>query len=198
MADEWYFMKSGRKIGPLSSKTIVDLAASGKLLPTDSIQKKGAAAWQEASAVKGLFPKAPAPATAVNEDDGFAEELPDATDEGEDLPLAPPPSIPPQPSPKDKGALSAPKYKYLDWYIASSRSIARIVFALFAIAGLTPFIFGVMSANAKGIGYGALMTLLTLPIAAIIGYLIYMIQMAGADFLSAVRDIEENTRSRTA
>lgn len=60
MADEWFFMKNGRKMGPLSSKAIVELAAAGRLLPTDSVQKKGSATWQEASAIKGLFPQSPA------------------------------------------------------------------------------------------------------------------------------------------
>ena len=111
MADEWYFMKSGRKIGPLSSKTIVELAASGKLLPTDRIQKKGAASWQEASSVKGLFTKDEVPATAANEDHEFAEAVPDATipaitREVEGSPLPPPPSIPRQPGQNDKEALS--------------------------------------------------------------------------------------------
>jgi hypothetical protein len=105
MADEWYFMKNGRKMGPLSSKTIVDLAASGKLLPTDSIQKKGAATWQEASAVKGLFPKSPIPETIPTNPDDSAEPFLDAALPVEDSSLTPPP-IPRQTIPKDKVILS--------------------------------------------------------------------------------------------
>ena len=202
MADEWYFMKNGRKIGPLSSKAIVDLAASGKLVPTDGIQKKGATSWQEASTVKGLFPKPPVPPTAVIESADLEEPLPGSTTAFGNSPLTTPPAIPIAANIGNDAALTVQRYKYLDWYITSSRMIARILFALIAVTGLYPFLIELMAAlvggKSDGLATGLVVTLFTLPFAAIIGYLTYMVQMAGADFLSAVRDIEENTRSRSA
>lgn len=142
MPDEWYFMKSGRKIGPLSSKTIVDLAASGKLLPTDRIQKKGAASWEEAGAVKGLFPNVSVPATASSEFGEFAEALPDAVAPLEDSPSTPPPPNSRPPSPKDKGALSP----HAD--MTAFDIILRVVGLLLIIGGIVWF------AVMLGQGYG--------------------------------------------
>lgn len=197
MADEWYFMKNGRKIGPLSSKSIVDLAASGKLLPTDSIQKKGATTWQEASAVKGLFPQAPA-ALETTIAELQAEPPADAMPPCEQSMPPRPPAIPLAASDGAVAPLSIRKYKHLDWYIASSRSIARIVFALVAMTGLYPLLLAFLGQKSDGILTGPVFTLFAFPFTFLVGYLLYMVQMAGADFLSAIRDIEENTRIRSS
>jgi len=52
---EWYYSKDGEKQGPVTSKQLKELAASGQLQPTDSVWKEGMKEWAEAKAVKGLF-----------------------------------------------------------------------------------------------------------------------------------------------
>lgn len=92
------------------------------------------------------------------------------------------------------------KYKYLDWYIESARFIAAVVFGLFIIAGLSPLVYAVTfsaaSGSTKELKGAAVLTVITLPLCGLLGYLSFMVQMAWADFLAVIRDIEENTRLR--
>lgn len=64
MASAWFYQIDGNKHGPVSSTELAGLARSGKLKPTDLVQKEGMAEWQPAGRVKGLFPSAAAPAPA--------------------------------------------------------------------------------------------------------------------------------------
>lgn len=62
MAKEWYYSKDGgdRK-GPVTSKQLKELAASGELDPTDLVWAEGRDEWKPASGLKGLFPQPSAP-----------------------------------------------------------------------------------------------------------------------------------------
>lgn len=56
MADEWHYSAGGRPpIGPVSAGELRELAAAGRLAPTDLVWKEGLAEWVPASKLKGLF-----------------------------------------------------------------------------------------------------------------------------------------------
>ncbi len=61
MAKEWYYSQNGQRHGPVSSADLKQLAASGKLHPTDHVWKEGMDKWAAARSVKGLFPPGGAP-----------------------------------------------------------------------------------------------------------------------------------------
>jgi len=61
----WYYMKDGRRIGPIDGKALKRVAASGALLPTDQVWTDGQPVWIPASSVRGLFPAAPDAALAT-------------------------------------------------------------------------------------------------------------------------------------
>ena len=55
MATDWYYSRGGQQHGPVSVSELKQLAASGKLLPSDLVWKDGMDEWAPASKVKGLF-----------------------------------------------------------------------------------------------------------------------------------------------
>jgi hypothetical protein len=55
MADQWYFARGKEKFGPFTAAKLKELAAQGRLLPTDMLHKEGMPKWVPASSVKGLF-----------------------------------------------------------------------------------------------------------------------------------------------
>jgi hypothetical protein len=65
MGLEWYYQQNGQKHGPISGASLKQLAAAGKLQPTDHVWKEGMTKWLPARSVKGLFPAAPAPVATV-------------------------------------------------------------------------------------------------------------------------------------
>jgi hypothetical protein len=65
MGKEWHYARDGKQSGPLSSTELKQLAASGKLKSDDLIWKEGMDNWVEARSVKGLFPSATAPFSAM-------------------------------------------------------------------------------------------------------------------------------------
>ena len=54
MAIEWHYTQNGNQHGPVSSSELKQLAASGKLLPSDLVWKEGMDEWISASKVKDL------------------------------------------------------------------------------------------------------------------------------------------------
>ncbi|MBL8794538.1 MAG: DUF4339 domain-containing protein [Planctomycetia bacterium] len=58
---QWYYARGGKAFGPYSSAQLRELAGTGKLLPTDQVQRVGATHWVAAAQVKHLFAKPPAP-----------------------------------------------------------------------------------------------------------------------------------------
>ncbi len=73
MAGQWHYQHDGRRHGPVTGVDLKELAAAGKLLPTDLIWKEGMDKWVPARGLKGLFPEgaakpvaaAPVPARVV-------------------------------------------------------------------------------------------------------------------------------------
>jgi hypothetical protein len=66
MADRWYYGYDEKKFGPLSARLLRYLAASGQLLPSDTVWKEGIEKGVLARDVKNLFPPTPALATPVS------------------------------------------------------------------------------------------------------------------------------------
>ena len=55
MAGGWYYAHEGSKIGPVSGEHLKELAASGAVLPTDTVWKAGVEAGVFANRIKNLF-----------------------------------------------------------------------------------------------------------------------------------------------
>jgi NAD-dependent dihydropyrimidine dehydrogenase PreA subunit len=66
-ADEWYYSQNGHAVGPMRAKELKQLAANGRIAPTDFVCRAGDEKWIPAHKVRGLFPApqaAPAPKPA--------------------------------------------------------------------------------------------------------------------------------------
>lgn len=63
----WFYAHDGQTGGPVSVSQLRQLAASGRLLPTDRIRKEDMDRWAKARAVKGLFTAADQPSTTAAE-----------------------------------------------------------------------------------------------------------------------------------
>ena len=57
MATLWYYGRAGKRLGPVSSAQLKDIAASGNLGPADLVWKDGMTDWVAANRIKGLFPE---------------------------------------------------------------------------------------------------------------------------------------------
>jgi hypothetical protein len=55
MMADWFCLKDGQQVGPISTGKLHELAISGELIPEDMISKAGANAWIAAGSVNGLF-----------------------------------------------------------------------------------------------------------------------------------------------
>lgn len=55
MADEWYYIKGGNKLGPVTTSRLRDMATSGQLLLDDLVWKQGLSEWKPARQITGLF-----------------------------------------------------------------------------------------------------------------------------------------------
>lgn len=68
MAGQWFVGSGGARSGPFTEEQMRQLAASGRLAPTDLVWREGMAGWQRASSLAQLFTAAPAapPAPASN------------------------------------------------------------------------------------------------------------------------------------
>ncbi|MBI2806128.1 MAG: SEL1-like repeat protein [Planctomycetes bacterium] len=58
-AEEWYYAKDGKKLGPCSVPQLKELAAKGQLAAADLVWKVGLAQWVPAQTIKGLFSTMP-------------------------------------------------------------------------------------------------------------------------------------------
>ena len=63
MAAEWYYIKGGKQLGPVSQQDLQDMAASGGLKPTDLVWTDGMPEWIPASQVKQLRQSAAGPSS---------------------------------------------------------------------------------------------------------------------------------------
>ena len=89
MADQWYYAKGEKKLGPFSSAEFKELADSGRLLPTDTIWKEGIDKGVPASKVKNLFSKLPTALAPAPTEQSPASESPKETAENAELHGAP-------------------------------------------------------------------------------------------------------------
>jgi GYF domain 2 len=64
MASFWYYRKNGTQYGPVASRELKAMAASGKLIPTDMISREDLSGWRTAGSAKGLFTPVDSPAIA--------------------------------------------------------------------------------------------------------------------------------------
>lgn len=58
MAQQWFYSSSGKKTGPIPTEELLELIASGRLTPTDVVQRQGTQKWVPIISVEGLAPKA--------------------------------------------------------------------------------------------------------------------------------------------
>jgi hypothetical protein len=55
MATQWYCRLMGTELGPFTSKQLLEMARSHRLMPDDSVKKGAEGMWVAAHRVKGLF-----------------------------------------------------------------------------------------------------------------------------------------------
>lgn len=55
MADTWFVGRAGERSGPFTTQSLRDMAADGRLAPTDLVWREGMSAWAPAASVPGLF-----------------------------------------------------------------------------------------------------------------------------------------------
>ena len=55
MATEWYCQLMGTELGPFTSKQLLEMARSHRVMPDDSVRKGVEGTWVAAHRVKGLF-----------------------------------------------------------------------------------------------------------------------------------------------
>ena len=60
MATQWYCRLMGTELGPFTSKQLLEMARSHRLMPDDSVKKGADGMWVAAHRVKGLFDDASA------------------------------------------------------------------------------------------------------------------------------------------
>lgn len=65
MAEQWFVGKGGARSGPFSWELLREMAAGGRLAPTDLVWREGMAGWVPASSVAQLFAPRPQPVAAV-------------------------------------------------------------------------------------------------------------------------------------
>ena len=65
MANLWHCKRQDKQFGPFSDQQLKQLAASGKLQPSDMVQREGTDQWVPANRLKGLFPTAVAKPLAM-------------------------------------------------------------------------------------------------------------------------------------
>src|SRR4051812_45563231 len=87
MADRWFYSRGQGRIGPCTGRQLKDLAASGGILPTDTVWKEGVEKGATAARVKHLF--APSAQAPPGPGPAAAPELLQSTDGVGLVPLAP-------------------------------------------------------------------------------------------------------------
>ena len=60
MATQWYCRLMGTELGPFTSKQLLEMARSHRLMPDDSVKNGAEGMWVAAHRVKGLFDDASA------------------------------------------------------------------------------------------------------------------------------------------
>ena len=69
MSNEWYYVRDGARVGPLTAQELKLLVSHGELVATDMVSRKGLGKWLPAAQIRGLFPtKNDAPPAAAATD----------------------------------------------------------------------------------------------------------------------------------
>ena len=206
MAVEWFYLVNETEFGPISGKQLKELADSGAIIPRTAVRRtKGTdrSPWTRAGAIKELFPGDVVEQLGgpICDDCGIVLEA-----NGSCLKCARvvPPPLPTEP-PISLSATSAPdapqsipssvpreqKYKNLRKYVSLIRTLAFLVQIASCLIAIAVIAFAFIT------GQGPL-GMLTAVGGAVVwvfgGYVAYVVQMALAEFLEVVMDIEENTR----
>jgi hypothetical protein len=134
MADQWYYATGERRFGPFSARQLRALAASGKILPTDTIWKAGIEKGVPASKVKNLFPPVHSVALPGNSSAPLAQSSsqpsPITPPSGNLTPVALPDSSPPSlvspPTPVMLRLGNRPEASTTDETIAQSEPVTAI------------------------------------------------------------------------
>jgi hypothetical protein len=74
--DEWYYTTNNEQRGPVSWEKLEQLAASGRLKPSDMVWKDGMVDWVRADRKHGLFTVSPRPARTAEPADDDVDERP--------------------------------------------------------------------------------------------------------------------------
>lgn len=93
MATDWYYLRDGQTMGPITSRELKAMAERGELGPKDLVTKGGADRWATADKLKGLTFKSDKPDAGQKAAGAEAE-----ADSRPDQPLRP--SRPESPSPR--------------------------------------------------------------------------------------------------
>lgn len=125
MASQWYYGKDGKRLGPLSSNQLKDLAASGTIRPTDLVWKQGMSGWVEAHKVQGLFPAGAS--AAVNHPAAAQTPL---------IPAEPQSNAPSSPDYPDFGESPAPESFNRYSSVRKRQKRSQVGVGIFVVAGL--------------------------------------------------------------
>jgi hypothetical protein len=99
MAEKWYYGRGDEQFGPFSADQLKELAATGQILPADSVWKEGMTRGVLASKVKHLF--AAPPRQAPDPGGPVPKSVPDPAEAAETVASA---AVTPEPAPKPPAA----------------------------------------------------------------------------------------------
>jgi len=140
---QWYYGRKGQQLGPITEAQLRQLAASGQLLQTDSVWKKGMAQWVKAGQIKELFPPVakPLPQTASTPRAVATPQSSPPQDQGSDFDTASWTSTDAGPSVKSSTGLHRHKKKRgnsLPWGVIAVGGLI-VGIGLATVAFLNPF-----------------------------------------------------------
>ena len=145
MPEQWYFEHEGDHFGPMSTAQLKELAARGKIQPSDSVWKDGTHKWVRASKIEGLFPsprRDQAAESAKTQAGANAESIPQAVP-APPLPEPtendqPAPPSPRQPSDASDDEYVLPRFgeKVYQRYVQSRYPALKLLAAIYQILGI--------------------------------------------------------------
>lgn len=78
MADQWYYVSGGRRMGPMSAEELRQVVAAGQLYGTDVVWREGMGEWVQLSTVPELLPPGGIPLGYGVANYGMPTEMQDA------------------------------------------------------------------------------------------------------------------------
>ncbi|HUT88777.1 MAG TPA: GYF domain-containing protein [Thermoguttaceae bacterium] len=154
MAEQWYFEHQGNHFGPVSTGQLKELAACGKIQPSDSVWKDGTHKWVRASKIQGLFPSPRQDQVAESakaQAGANAESIPQAVPAPPPLPEPVENGGPAPPSPRRASDASDDEYvlprfgeKVYHRYVQSRYPALKLLAAIYQILGIICAIIAVV------------------------------------------------------